>query len=510
MIEQSNKEDSAIDRSKPPGNMPLPEMVWPVVVQQTIEWAGGLLPVDLIEGGEQDLVRIEWQFSAGSWHESKPLLAALTNHMLQEGSVGHNSKQIAEQLDYYGAYLHHEGGVHRSMVGVYCLGKHLEAVLPLVWEIIFQPTFPEHELKTTIQNRLQELSVSRNKVSVLSRNRLMGLLFGPQHPYGYSTREEDLLSVTVDDLRAFHQQFYTVDGLRLVVAGGNTHQALLKLQRSCPTELPKGNHPVMSESNRPVKPEGDHLTTSGDINPSFQSSGNNSRHPQDKSLATYPPVDQRMNGESATQNDQPAHEESAMQEDRVKHSGQLPQWQRVEKADATQHALRLGRTAPTRTHPDYPALEVLITLLGGYFGSRLMKNLREDKGYTYGVGAAIHSRVMSGWISISTEVGASVDHEARAAIIHEMNRLCEEHVSLEELNRVKAYLEGSLRSAFEGPFSPADRLSDVQVFGLDFSYYQRYLDTLRNIQPEQLQALATTYLRPETFTAVVAGGTETD
>jgi predicted Zn-dependent peptidase len=138
-----------------------------------------------------------------------------------------------------------------------------------------------------------------------------------------------------------------------------------------------------------------------------------------------------------------------------------------------------------------------------------MKNLREDKGYTYGVGAALHSRVMSGWISISTEVGAPVDQDARTEIIYEMNRLCDEPVSEEEINRVRAYLEGSLRSAFEGPFSPADRFSDMQVFGLDFSYYLRYLDTLRNIQPEQLQALAATYLRPDTFTAVVAGGVET-
>jgi len=407
-------------------------------------------------------VRIEWQFPAGSWHESRPLLASLTNRMLQEGSVGHNSRQIAEKLDYYGAYLHHEGGVHRSIVGVYSLGKHLDSVLPLIWELIFQPSFPENELKTTIQNRLQELSVSRNKVSVLSRNRVMGLLFGEQHPYGYSTREEDLQSVTVEDLRAFHRQFYTIDGLRLVVAGGNTHEALIKLQRSCPSQLPLGNKPATPQDLHPAGQMGD-------------------THPAGQTGSV-----------SAT------------------HSGKLPEWNRVEKADATQHALRLGRLAPTRTHPDYPALEILITLLGGYFGSRLMKNLREDKGYTYGVGAALHSRVTKGWISISTEVGAKVDYDARTEIVREMNRLCDEPVSEEELNRVRAYLEGSLRSAFEGPFSPADRLSDVQVFGLDFSYYQRYLDTLRNIQPKQLQALAANYLRPETFTAVVAGGVATD
>ncbi|NBU71066.1 MAG: insulinase family protein [Bacteroidetes bacterium] len=248
MTEDINQPSKIIDRSRPPRNMPLPEMVWPGVEHHLIEWAGGHIPVDLIEGGGHDLVRIEWQFPAGSWHESKPLLASLTNRMLQEGSVGHNSKQIAEKLDYYGAYLHHEGGVHRSMVGVYSLGKHLEAVLPLVWELIFQPTFPEHELMTTIQNRLQEMSVSRNKVSVLSRNRLMGLLFGEQHPYGYSTREEDLLSVTVQDLHAFHQQFYTVDGLRLVVAGGHTHEALRKLQR------PWSNQPRLHRWTRKKRP----------------------------------------------------------------------------------------------------------------------------------------------------------------------------------------------------------------------------------------------------------------
>jgi len=446
MIEQKIVEPKSPDRSRPPLSMPLPEMVWPVINHQRIEWAGGIVPVDLIEGGGQDLVRIEWQFPAGSWHEPKPLVASLTNRMLQEGSVGHNSRQIAEKLDFYGAYLHHEGGVHRSIVGVYSLGKHLDSVLPLVWELIFQPTFPENELNTTIQNRLQELAVSRNKVSVLSRNRLMGILFGEHHPYGYSTREADLQAVTVGDLRAFHQEYYTVDGLRLVVAGGNTHEALRKLQSSCPASLP--GRSINSTQQRGIE-----CTT---------------------------------------------------------HSSRLPLWQQVEKAGATQHSLRLGRLAPPRTHPDYPALEVLITLFGGYFGSRLMKNLREDKGYTYGVGAALHSRVMSGWISISTEVGATVDHEARAEIVHEMNRLCEEPVSDEELNRVRAYLEGNLRSAFEGPFSPADRLSDVQVFGLDFDYYRRYLETLRNLQPKQLQVLAATYLRPDTFSAVVAGGLAID
>jgi len=432
---------TAPDRSRPPRTMPLADMVWPVVEQHQIEWSGGLLPVDLIEAGGHDLVRIEWQFPVGSWHESKPLVASLTNRMLQEGSVGHSSKQIAEKLAYYGAYLHHEGGIHRSMVGVYSLGKHLEPVLPVVWELIFQPNFPAQELQTTLKNRLQELAVSLNKVSVLSRNRLMGLLFGDQHPYGYSTREGDLLAVSTEDLVDFHRCFYQAGGLRLVVAGGNTREALRKLQDSCPAELPR-----------------------------------NAEHPQRRTFDAAPDP-----------------------------TG-LPEWHRVEKADATQHSIRLGRRAPARTHPDYPALEVLLTLFGGYFGSRLMKNLREDKGYTYGVGAALHSRVESGWISVATEVGASVELEAREEIIHEMNRLCTETVGEEELNTVRAYLEGNLRSAFEGPFSPADRLSDVQVFGLDFGYYLRYLETLRSVQSAQLQELAATYLRPDTFTAVVAGG----
>jgi len=443
------------DRSRPPQTRPLAEMVWPVVEQAAVPIFLNKLPVDLIEAGGHDVVRIEWQFPVGSFHEPRPLVASLTNRMLQEGSVGHNSRQIAEKLDYYGAYLHREGGVHRSVVGVYTLGKHLESVLPLMWELIFEPTFPEEELHTTRQNRIQELAVSRNKVSVLSRERMMALLFGPNHPYGYSTREEDLLRVTCKDLRKFHKTFYHIDDLRIVVAGGNTREALRKLQDSYPTH---GFPPSISISsmNFPGKAWKNH----------------------------EPPL--------------PLPEVKSW-----------PYWHHVEKPEASQHALRMGRLAPPRSHPDYPALEILVTILGGYFGSRLMKNLREDKGFTYGVGAALHSRVMSGWISISTEVGASVVEEAKAEIIHELNRLCEEPVSEEELSTVRAYLEGTLRSAFEGPFSPADRLADVQVFGLDLTYYRRYLEILRNIGPAQLQDLAATYIRPSTFTAVAAGGSAT-
>ncbi len=178
----------------------------------------------------------------------------------------------------------------------------------------------------------------------------------------------------------------------------------------------------------------------------------------------------------------------------------------VAKPDALQHALRIGRRCIDKRHPDYHGLKVLNTLLGGYFGSRLMSNLREDKGFTYGVGSAVLSYERDAVWTIATEVGADVSAAALTEIYEEMERLRREPVGHEELELVRQYLQGVYMSSFDGAFALADRFRDVYHFGLDSSYYTQYLHTVQHITPEQLQALAQQYLNPADFVTIVAGG----
>src|SRR5690606_23245225 len=105
----------------------------------------------------------------------------------------------------------------------------------------------------------------------------------------------------------------------------------------------------------------------------------------------------------------------------------------IEKPQALQSAIRLGHRSIQRSHPDFPGFQVLNTALGGYFGSRLMANIREDKGYTYGIGSGIASMQYAGFFTISTEVGTAVCAATLQEIKKEIDRLKVERIGAEEL-----------------------------------------------------------------------------
>ena len=165
----------------------------------------------------------------------------------------------------------------------------------------------------------------------------------------------------------------------------------------------------------------------------------------------------------------------------------------VAKEGALQSAIRIGRKMVMRNHPDYPGLAVLNTVLGGYFGSRLMSNIREDKGYTYGIGSAMVSLKHSGYFFISTEVGADVTNAALEEIYKEVERLRHELIDEDELQMVRNYMLGSFLKGIDGPFALLDRFKSIYLSGLDYSYYERYLKTLETINPAALRELAHTY-----------------
>lgn len=177
----------------------------------------------------------------------------------------------------------------------------------------------------------------------------------------------------------------------------------------------------------------------------------------------------------------------------------------ISKKDAVQNAIRIGKVLFNKTHEDYFDFQVLNTVLGGYFGSRLMSNIREDKGYTYGIGSAIVSLEDSGYFFISTEVGADVSNAATEEIYKEINLLINETVSDEELSLVKNYLSGTLLRSLDGPFALAEKFKSAHTFGFDMNYYNNMLKHIHAITPARIQQLAKTYLQPDTLTEVVVG-----
>lgn len=176
-----------------------------------------------------------------------------------------------------------------------------------------------------------------------------------------------------------------------------------------------------------------------------------------------------------------------------------------EKKGSVQSAIRLGKVMFSRTHPDYNGVTILNTILGGYFGSRLMKNIREDKGYTYGVYSVLVGMKESGYLAISTETGIEYTAACISEVKKELDRLQSELIKEDELALVRNYIIGDLLRSLDGPIAFADVLIDLKQSGLNHSQINDFFNEVVNIMPERLLELAKTYLNTSTFTKAIVG-----
>lgn len=177
----------------------------------------------------------------------------------------------------------------------------------------------------------------------------------------------------------------------------------------------------------------------------------------------------------------------------------------VEKEDALQSSIKLGGFVMDRLHPDFLKARVMVTLFGGYFGSRLMSNIREDKGYTYGIGAGIVTYPGVSVLAISTEAANEYAEAVITEVYKEMDRLCNDRVPQTELDMVKNYMLGDWCRSYEGPFSLSDAWIYVETGGLDKEFFVRSIDAIQSITCEEVQALAQKYLCKENLIEVIAG-----
>ena len=177
----------------------------------------------------------------------------------------------------------------------------------------------------------------------------------------------------------------------------------------------------------------------------------------------------------------------------------------IEKTDAVQSAIRIGRRLFNKTHPDYFNFQVLNTILGGYFGSHLMANIREDKGYTYGIGSGLSSLVNDGYFFISTEVGADVTKDAMKEIYKEIEIMQNDLISVDEFETVKNYIFGQFLRSVEGPFALADKFKGVWEFGLNYNYYDNYFKSVKSVTSQQIRELAGKYLQKKDLIELVVG-----
>jgi predicted Zn-dependent peptidase len=177
----------------------------------------------------------------------------------------------------------------------------------------------------------------------------------------------------------------------------------------------------------------------------------------------------------------------------------------IAKKDALQTAIRIGSTTINKKNTDYHGLKILDTILGGYFGSRLMKNIREDKGYTYGINSSVVSFNHAAYKVIGTEVGIKHTNDTIKEIFTEIKRLQNERVDNEELVLVKNYMLGEMIRMFDGPFATADSFRSVWEFGLDYLYYSDFAEKIKTIGQDEIIHLARTYYKADDLFEIIVG-----
>ncbi|HEX8659904.1 MAG TPA: pitrilysin family protein [Hymenobacter sp.] len=426
-----------LDRTIAPPVQPLARVTLPAVDVQSLP-SGARLHV--LANDAQPVVRLQAVFRAGKIAESRPGLASLTARMLLEGTTTRTARQIADEVAFYGASLECDAGFDRSTLTLYCLTRHLPALLPLVADVLTNPAFPAAELEQLKTRTIQNVRVERRKTSFLASERFNELLFGADTPYGRPFDSEAYQALTADEARAFHQTFYVFSNAEVFLCGD-----VVAEQAAVAATFSAG--------------------TAGPLAPAVFAA-----------LAASP---------------------AALA------AGAAPD--RVLVAGSLQASVRMGRGWPSPKHPDTHRLKLLVSVLGGYFGSRLMRNIREDKGLTYGIYASVAPREYGATLVIGTDVkGESADF-AVSEIVKEMRRLQEELIPKEELGTVKSYILGKFANELSTVFEQCDKYKNTVFLGLPADYYPAFVRETEAADAEILRDLAREYFAPEAMQTVIAG-----
>ena len=398
----------------------------------------------LLNLGREPLLRIDLQWKVGTWQEPVFLSGRLMTRMLSEGTVHRNASEWTGAMDFWGAQAQFSIEQERCTATLYVLETYVEKVWPLFLEALLEPAFDGLALQSILQSKIQHWNIESRKVTVAASRRSRSLIYPDGHPEQRLSYPSDYESLTVEELRTAHRVLLRNNPPALGVCGPAAEQWLPRFLNDVQAAWPMtiGNgHEVALDKIQPV-------------------------HAQPNPAPTLVHVNMK---------------------------------------DAVQVALRSTMVFPSKTHPDYHGLKIMTVLLGGYFGSRLMQNLREEKGLTYGIGAGLRSFGDHALMTVQSELQAGSAELALDEVRFELQRLGEEEVGRPEFERVLSYLYGQWMAGMDGPLAMMDRYWDLWHHGLDESFLRASVQTMQEITPGALRRLAQDYLDPDQAVVVVAG-----
>ena len=305
--------------------------------------------------GDQPVSRLDIIFEGGRCDGRNQTVSEMLSAILREGTTSLNAQEIAEALDYHGAWLGCDASSHNATLSLYSLNRNFEKVVPILADIVMNPSFPEQELSNLKSLAANRLRINRQKVAFLAMETFARLHFGEGSNLGKVVSENDIESITTEELSKFHKQWFAPQNMSVILSGKVEGQ-MFDVVNNCFGKTPVTGAPQQSATDSPsIKFKPDTVV--------------------------------------------------------------------VDKPDALQSAVRMGMPTVLRSDADYIPLRILVTALGGYFGSRLMTNIREDKGYTYGISASLLGYRNNSFISISCQCDTSHTWQVAKEIKTEIEKL---------------------------------------------------------------------------------------
>jgi predicted Zn-dependent peptidase len=425
------------DRSTPPELGPPPALALPELQEHTL--SNGL-QIILMETHQVPVVQINIVVYGGSAYDParQSGLATMMADMMDEGAGMRDALELADAIDFLGARIGVGAGTHTLSATLYTPRSKLDDALPLLADVLLRPTFPEEELERKRLSRLTQILHAHDEPRAIASALFAKALYGDDHPYGRPRLgdEASTRSITVDDLRRFHDTYVKANNAVIIAVGDVTPAVFLpKLERAFGS-WNTGNVPSPS----------------------------------------WPEAAQVGRTEVLL----------------------------VDKPGAPQSEIRIGRIGAPRRTDDYYALEVMNTVLGGSFTSRLMQNLREDKGYTYGARSSFAFRVMAGPFLASSAVQTDATDKSLVEFFKELEAI-REPVPDEELDRAKNYQALGFPGNFQSVGAIAGNLEDIAVYDLPRDYFNRYVEGILAITPREVRDAAREYVVPDQLLVVVVG-----
>lgn len=411
------------------------------------------LPVFVAARSGVPLVEVELLLEAGGEHNPahRPGLAAMTASMIDEGTARRTGPQLSAELERRGGSLSCHADWNAARLRLQLLSSDLEYGLELLAELLFEPTFPEHELDRLRQQTLAELKRREDQPAAVADEAFAHHLYaGTVFASPLAGTPAALVALRRDELVAFHRERYRLDGGALVAAGDVD-----------PSRLAAAIAAVLGVPPAPSTPSTPSVTALAAI-----------------AGASEPAV---VDGQRFVIVDRPG---------------------------AEQTELRIGHAGVPRRHPDRVGLGILNTLLGGKFTSRINLNLRERHGFTYGASSRFVDRKSRGPFVISTAVTTSALGRATAEVLGELKRIRSEPVAAAELDATRNYLLGVFPYGLQTVEGLAARLDEIALYDLPLDTPARYLAEVAAMQPAELTRLAQDHLFPGSALVVAVGPAE--